>query len=79
MAAATKQQVAQTNSQTAAANQRVTTLLYNVTGENLGNDPKAWWNWWDWTDEQLGGAMSLFTSKRIADLHVYWQSKVLTR
>ena len=31
------------------------------------------------TEEQLAGAMPLFTSNRIADLHVYWQSKVLTR
>ena len=36
-------------------------------------------HWWDWTDEQLAGAMPLFTSNRIADLHVYWQSKILTR
>jgi chloramphenicol O-acetyltransferase type B len=36
-------------------------------------------NWWDWTDEQLAGAMPLFTSNRIADLHAYWQSTVLTR
>lgn len=35
-------------------------------------------NWWDWSDEQLAGAMSLFTSNRIADLHVYWQAEILT-
>ncbi|MBL8594309.1 MAG: type B chloramphenicol O-acetyltransferase [Devosia sp.] len=35
-------------------------------------------NWWNWTDEQLAGAMPLFTSNRIADLHAYWQSTVLT-
>lgn len=34
--------------------------------------------WWDWTDAQLAGAMPLLTSNRIADLHVYWQSTVLT-
>ncbi len=36
-------------------------------------------HWWDWTEAQLAGAMPLLTSNRIADLHVYWRSKILTR
>ena len=32
--------------------------------------------WWDWTDEQLSGAMPLFTGGDIVELHGYWTRNV---
>lgn len=51
LAAATEQQVAQVNAQTTALNDNVTSLLQNVTDQDFGDDPKAWWNWWDTYNE----------------------------
>jgi hypothetical protein len=45
-AAATEQQIAQTNQASAALNERIVTVLANVTDQDLGAEPRAWWDWW---------------------------------
>ena len=47
LAASTEQQVARLNAEATSTNSRVTTLLGNVTEQDLGDDLMAWWDWWD--------------------------------
>jgi hypothetical protein len=46
MAARTESEVAQTNQQIAAANDRIVNLLRISTGEDYGSNASAWWDWW---------------------------------
>lgn len=40
-------QIAERNAQIKLFNERVTTVLANVTGEELGAEPQPWWEWWN--------------------------------
>lgn len=67
IAAATEGQVAQINHQATTTNGRVTALLYHLTGQNLGNDPKAWWKWWDEYNEYYTGGERPTEERRYVD------------
>jgi hypothetical protein len=41
-----EQQVARTNRVVEEGNHRIAELLRRVTGQNLGDNPRDWWNWW---------------------------------
>lgn len=43
----TEQQVDAINATTIAKNRPILLVLHQVTGQELGDDPKAWWKWWD--------------------------------
>jgi hypothetical protein len=46
-----EQQIAETNQRAAALNERIVAVLKGATEQNLGNEPRAWWDWWiDYTD-----------------------------
>ncbi len=46
-----EQQVAQANEAAAALNERITAVLMGTTDQDLGTEPRAWWDWWqDYTD-----------------------------
>src|SRR4029078_11849005 len=52
---ASEMQVARENEQTAAMNERIVSVLANVSGQNFGDNPRAWWDWWqDQTDYYRG-------------------------
>ena len=50
-----EQQVAQANEAAAAFNRQVTPVLVRVTGQDLGEDPQAWWSWWRDYNEYYAG------------------------
>lgn len=41
-----EQQIAAANARNAAANQHITSVLTDVTGQDYGSDPVAWWDFW---------------------------------
>jgi hypothetical protein len=46
-----EEQVAEANKRTAALNERIVAVLNGATEQNLGGEPRAWWDWWiDYTD-----------------------------
>jgi hypothetical protein len=45
-AAAAEAEVAAMNQSAAAVNTRVISVLANVTEQDLGQNPRDWWNWW---------------------------------
>jgi hypothetical protein len=45
-AEAVQQRVEKENASTDALNQRVTEVLAQVTSQDLGRDPRKWWDWW---------------------------------
>jgi hypothetical protein len=48
---ASELQIQATNEQSAARNERIVDVLTGVTNQNLGSEPRAWWDWWqDHTD-----------------------------
>lgn len=50
-------QIVQRNIAIQHQNQRITTVLTEVTGETLAAFPKSWWNWWgDYLDRNPGVA-----------------------
>jgi hypothetical protein len=50
-AAATEFQVQQANQSVETLNARVVQVLTATTGEELGDNPKSWWDWWRSTNE----------------------------
>jgi hypothetical protein len=46
-ASTVQQEIGRMNEQVAAANARIFPILREVTGQDLGTEPKAWWDWWD--------------------------------
>jgi hypothetical protein len=46
VAASREQQVAAANAEIAADNERLSTVLSELTGQNLGTDAVAWWDYW---------------------------------
>lgn len=53
---ASEQKVAEENQKNAALNERIIAVLVGTTDQNLGSEPRAWWNWWqDYTDYYRGG------------------------
>jgi hypothetical protein len=60
----------QINESTRAANERIIPILQATTGQELGNDPRAWWNWWDQHNE--------YYSERENPLYDYWYCNVGT-
>jgi hypothetical protein len=50
-AAATEQQIAQVNEQAGALNERIVAVLTRVTEEDLGAEPRPWWDWWQGYNE----------------------------
>ena len=48
---AREREVAEANQAAAALNERIIAVLTGTTGQQLGSEPRAWWNWWqDYTD-----------------------------
>jgi hypothetical protein len=46
-----EEQVAEANKRTAALNERIVAVLKGATEQDLGDEPRAWWDWWiDYTD-----------------------------
>jgi hypothetical protein len=45
-ALAIEREVAATNQSSAALNERIIPVLVNVTEEDFGPEPRAWWDWW---------------------------------
>ncbi len=45
-AAATERKIANTNQAIENLNARIVPALSETTGENFGDNPKAWWDWW---------------------------------
>ena len=41
-----QRQIADVNSTASLVNERVYEVLHRVTGQQMGNDPVAWWDWW---------------------------------
>jgi len=50
-AAVTESQVQQANQSVETLNARVVQVLTATTGEELGDNPKSWWDWWRSTNE----------------------------
>jgi hypothetical protein len=51
-----EQKVTEENQKNAALNERIIAVLVGTTDQNLGSEPRAWWNWWqDYTDYYRGG------------------------
>jgi hypothetical protein len=49
--AAAEQEIAVANAASAALNERIFAVLTRATDENLGDEPRAWWDWWqDYTE-----------------------------
>jgi hypothetical protein len=49
--AAAEQEIARANAATAALNERIFAVLTRSTDEDLGDEPRAWWDWWqDYTE-----------------------------
>ena len=46
LTAGTIRKVAAANKATTALNTRITTVLGSGSGEDLGSEPRAWWDWW---------------------------------
>jgi hypothetical protein len=44
--AAAEQEIARANSASAALNERIFAVLMRATDEDLGDEPRAWWDWW---------------------------------
>jgi hypothetical protein len=45
-AMAAEQEVAQANEKATALNERIVAVLTRVTDQELGTEPRAWWDWW---------------------------------
>jgi hypothetical protein len=46
-----EQQVQQANEQAALFNPRIRAVLSSIAGQDLGDDPQAWWDWWQQYNE----------------------------
>lgn len=54
-------QVAQTNAKNGALNSRIIAVLAGTTQQNLGSEPRPWWDWWqDYTDYYRGGERPVY-------------------
>lgn len=51
MAVFTENQVARKNRAATILNLRLINVLQHSTGQDLGNDPREWWNWWQGFNE----------------------------
>jgi hypothetical protein len=45
-ASAAENQIAKVNASTAKLNERIIAVLSRTTDQNLGSEPRAWWDWW---------------------------------
>jgi HEAT repeat protein len=65
-AAAAKQQIAQINQAITESNARIVPLLAATTGQDLGDNPRSWWDWWDRYNEYYSDAKPPVYEERYA-------------
>ena len=70
-----EQQVVQANEAAAALNRRVTPVLAQVTGQDLGENPQAWWSWWQDYNEYYseGGDDPVYEHRYTESSHQYYR------
>lgn len=68
-------QIANANRATISANAMVIQLLTSVTGQNLGDDPRAWWDWWQRYNEYSSDDEKPVQAQSYADsTHRYYRA-----
>jgi hypothetical protein len=73
-ATAAEQQIAAANRATEAANSLVIPLLTATTGEDYGDNPRAWWDWWQRYNEYASDSERPVNEQSYADsTHRYYR------
>jgi hypothetical protein len=73
-AALIEQHVGQANEIAALGNQRITAVLANTTGQDLGNDPKAWADWWqNYNEYYSDGETPTYDQNYVDNRHFYYR------
>jgi hypothetical protein len=70
-----QQQVAAANRATAAVNALVIPVLAATTGEDFGDNPRAWWKWWlDYNEYSLDGERAVDEQHYADSTHRYYRA-----
>ncbi len=65
-------ELAQQNARSQWLNGRLVAVLASVTGENLGADPKKWWEWWnEHNDNMSDGKRQVYVGSRQETFDTY--------
>jgi hypothetical protein len=58
-----ERKVAEANEKTKALNERIVSVLTGTSEQNLGSEPRPWWDWWsDYTDYYHGGSRPMVST-----------------
>jgi hypothetical protein len=67
----TEQQIVQANERAAAMNERIVAVLTRVTNQDLGNEPRPWWDWWQGYNEYDQSAeRPVYQTEEVSDEYV---------
>lgn len=70
-----ERQVAAVNASTAFANALIVPVLTATTGQELGDNPRAWWDWWEGYNEYAFDGETPEYEQRVADAsHRYYRA-----
>jgi hypothetical protein len=73
-AALIEHQVGQANQVAAINNERITGVLANTTGQEFGNDPKAWADWWqNYNEYYSDGETPSYDHNYVDNRHYYYR------
>jgi hypothetical protein len=74
-ASVAERQVAAVNASIAFANSLIVPVLTATTGQELGDNPRAWWDWWEGYNEYASDGETPEYEQRVADAsHRYYRA-----
>jgi hypothetical protein len=73
-AAAAEEQTAAMNWATAAANRLILPVLTSTTGQEFGDNPRAWWDWWErYNEYSSDGEAPVYEHRTAESTHRYYR------
>ena len=72
-----EQVIAQENQRREAVNRRVIEVLTEVTGQELGDDPEAWWDWWQSYNEYEREERPRYYRREADTRYVYYRPPIV--